>query len=230
MQVWTADPHGVGSVPAHPPALTAGVSDPRAVARGTTPRRGPRGRDWGLTPSRAADRSRTRRTGRDSQAVVNPVRPFVRSARARSTQLRKADSVRSSSRATWPAVLPSSSTSRTAPARNSSVNRRRCRLGFVLLAIVDIVSAFRNVSTRSDQAQWPGWASRTPATTRCATPAPQSCCRAGCRFGLCRRSAGGPRSACWSVTPIRQTRRSGEPSKSHHASQGWAQKRAHRRS
>jgi len=49
-------------------------------------------------------------------------------------------------------VLPSSSTSRTAPALNSSVNRRRGRLDFVECAIVDIVSAFWKVSTRSDQA------------------------------------------------------------------------------
>ena len=95
---------------------------------------------------------RNRRSSSRS-SVVNPVRPFVRSARARSTQFRKADSVRSSSRATWPAVLPSSSTNRTAPVLNSSVNRRRCRRGFVLLAIVDIVPAFRKVSTKPDQAQ-----------------------------------------------------------------------------
>ena len=62
------------------------------------------------------------------------------------------NSGRSSSRATRPTVWPSSSTSRTAPALNSSVNRRRGRLGFAVFAIVDIVSAFQNVSTEADQA------------------------------------------------------------------------------
>ena len=47
---------------------------------------------------------RNRRSSSRS-SVVSPVRPFVRSARARSTQVRKADSVRSSSRATRPHCL-----------------------------------------------------------------------------------------------------------------------------
>ena len=67
-------------------------------------------------------------------------------------QAGRPDSVRSSSRATRPTVWPSSSTSRTAPALNSSSNCRRGRRDFVVLSIVDIVSAFRNVSTKPDQA------------------------------------------------------------------------------
>ena len=50
----------------------------------------------------------------------------------------------------------------TAARRNSSLNLRRCRLGFVLLPIMDIVSAFRNVPTRSDQAH--------PKRTSCHDP------------------------------------------------------------
>ena len=57
--------------------------------------------------------------------------------------------------AAWPTVLPSSSTNRTAPALNSSVNCRRARRGLTVAAMVDIVSAFRNVSTSSDQGQGP---------------------------------------------------------------------------
>ena len=92
------------------------------------------------------------RASSSRSAVVRPVRPPLRSARARSTHGRKADSVRSNSRATAPTVFPSSNTSRTAPARNSSLNCRRDRRR-VGAAIRDIVSTFRNVSTRSDQAQ-----------------------------------------------------------------------------
>ena len=62
------------------------------------------------------------RASSSRSAVVRPVRPPLRSARARSTHCRKADSVRSNSRATAPTVFPSSNTSRTAPARNSSLN------------------------------------------------------------------------------------------------------------
>lgn len=54
-------------------------------------------------------------------AVVSPVRPFVRSARACSTQLRSDDSVNPRSRAAAATVLISSRTSRTAPALSSSV-------------------------------------------------------------------------------------------------------------
>ena len=60
-------------------------------------------------------------------SVVSPVRPFVRSARACRTQLPNADGVRSSSRATAPIVFLHLSTSRTAPALNSSENCRRTR-------------------------------------------------------------------------------------------------------
>ena len=44
-------------------------------------------------------------------------------------------------------------TNPTAPALNSSVNCRRARRGLSVAAIVDIVSAFRNVSAKPDQAQ-----------------------------------------------------------------------------
>ena len=79
----------------------------------------------------------------------------MRSARARATQSRTAVSVRSRSRATAPTVLPSSSTRRTTPALNSSVNWRRARRVFGVSAIaVDIVSPVGKVSTESDHAQW----------------------------------------------------------------------------
>ena len=94
------------------------------------------------------------RASSSRSAVVRPVRPPLRSARARSTHGRKADSVRSNSRATAPTVFPSSNTSRTAPARNSSLHCRRDRRR-VVAAIRDIVSTFRNVSTRSDQVHLP---------------------------------------------------------------------------
>ena len=71
---------------------------------------------------------------------------------ATSTQWRKDDSVSPRSRAAAATVFPCSSTSRTAPALKSSVKLRRVRRG-VLLAILDIVSTFPKVSTKSDQAQ-----------------------------------------------------------------------------
>ena len=92
-----------------------------------------------------------RRSSRSS--LVKPVWPFVRSARARRIQLRNADSVRSSSRATRPTLWPVSSTSQTAPALNSSSNSRRGRRGCFVFANVDIVSVFQKVSTKLDQAQ-----------------------------------------------------------------------------
>ena len=67
------------------------------------------------------------RASSSCSAVVSPVRPFVRSARACSTYDRSADGVRSRSRVTMAMVLPSSSTSRTAWLRNSSSNCRRGR-------------------------------------------------------------------------------------------------------
>ena len=54
--------------------------------------------------------------------------------------------------ATAPTVLPSSKISRTAPIRNSSLNCRRARLPAVRDPMLDIVSTFRNVSTKPDQA------------------------------------------------------------------------------
>src|SRR5882762_8405151 len=102
-------------------------------------------RSWRLSFRSRASSSRS--------AVVNPVRPCERSARARVTHSRSAVSVKSRSRATAPTLLPSSRTSRTAWALKSSSNRRRDRRLLVVSAIgVDIVSAFRKVSTKPDQA------------------------------------------------------------------------------
>jgi len=61
-------------------------------------------------------------------------------------------SVKSRSRATCGIVLPSSRTSRIAPARNSSLKLLRCRRCFVSPAMWDTVTAFRAVSTKPDQA------------------------------------------------------------------------------
>ncbi len=102
-----------------------------------------------MRSSRTSFRSRA---SSSRSSVVSPVLPFVRSARACSTQLRKDDSVSPRSRAAAATVFPCSSTSRTAPALKSSVKLRRVRRG-VLCAILDIVSTFPKVSTKSDQAQ-----------------------------------------------------------------------------
>src|SRR5438067_8493927 len=51
-------------------------------------------------------------------------------------------------------VLPSSSTSRIAPALKSSVKLRRGRFGLFPSSIVDTVSAFRSVSTKPGEAQF----------------------------------------------------------------------------
>jgi hypothetical protein len=93
-----------------------------------------------------------RRANSSRSAVVRPVLPLVRSARACSTQLRSDDSVRPRSRAAAATLWPSSRTRRMAPALKSSVKLRRVRLGFVS-GMVDIVSASRKMSTKSDQAQ-----------------------------------------------------------------------------
>src|SRR5256712_12565241 len=93
-----------------------------------------------------------RRANSARSSLVRPVRPFVRSACARATQDPSADGVRSSSRATAPMVFPSSRTSRTAPALNSDVNRRRDRLLPAPVRMVDILSAFQIVSTESGEA------------------------------------------------------------------------------
>ena len=86
-------------------------------------------------------------------SLVRPVWPLLRSARARSTQTRSAEAVRSRSRATPQTVLPSSSTSRTAPALNSSVKLRRTRFGLFPSSMIDTVSASRLVSTKTGEAQ-----------------------------------------------------------------------------
>src|SRR5882762_3346566 len=115
-------------------------------------------RSWRLSFRSRASSSRS--------AVVNPVRPCERSARARVTHARSAVSVKSRSRATAPTLLPSSRTSRTAWALKSSSNRRRDRRLLVVSAIgVDIVSAFRKVSTKPDQAHT-AWLSRAASRER----------------------------------------------------------------
>src|SRR5262245_18783437 len=97
-------------------------------------------------------------------AVVSPVLPFDRSALACLTHDANDDSVRSSCRATAPTVRFSSRTSRTAPALNSSENCRRARLATGWDSMLDIVSTFQKVSTRSGQAQPDSAARRTPGT------------------------------------------------------------------
>src|SRR6185369_3800726 len=86
-------------------------------------------------------------------SVVSPVLPFDRSARAWDAHVATEFALRSRSRATCAIVLPSSSTRRTAPALNSSVNARRGRLPLPSCSfMLDIVSTFRQVSTKSGQA------------------------------------------------------------------------------
>jgi hypothetical protein len=72
--------------------------------------------------------------------------------------------------ATAPTVFPSSRTSRTAPSLNSSENCRRRRRPPLLAAMRDIVSTFRNVSTKPDQAHGDGCPSssslHSPVTAR----------------------------------------------------------------
>src|SRR5476649_150586 len=97
-------------------------------------------------------------------SVVSPVRHLVRSACAYRTQLPSDDGVRSNSRATAPIVLPSSNTSRTAPALNSSVNCRRTRRPAFFDPILAIVSALRKMSTKLDHAH--GASSDYEATSR----------------------------------------------------------------
>lgn len=92
-----------------------------------------------------------RRANSSRSAVVRPVLPPVRSARARSTHSRSAVGTKSSSRATVAIDLPSSRTSRAACSLNSSENLRRARRFGVSEAMVDIVSAFQKVSTKPDQ-------------------------------------------------------------------------------
>src|SRR6266498_1779417 len=104
-----------------------------------------------MSRSSSAIRSALRsRTSSSRSAVVRPVRPFERSARACLTHWPRADATRSSSRATAVTLLPSSSTRRTACCLNSSVNRRRARR-LRVSAIADIVPTFREMSTKPDQ-------------------------------------------------------------------------------
>jgi hypothetical protein len=102
-----------------------------------------------MSRSSSAIRSALRsRTNSSRSAVVNPVRPFERSACARLTHSRNAVSVRSRSRAAALTVLPSSSTRRTALALNSSVNWRRARRFAVSAIGLDIVFPFGKMSTK----------------------------------------------------------------------------------
>jgi hypothetical protein len=107
-----------------------------------------------MSRSSSAIRSALRsRTNSSRSAVVSPVRPCVRSARARLTHSRNAVSVRSRSRAVALTVFPSSSTRRTALALNSSVNWRRARRFGVSAIGLDIVFPFGKMSTKPDQVQ-----------------------------------------------------------------------------
>src|SRR5579864_2612632 len=103
------------------------------------------------------------RASSSRSAVVRPVLPCVRSARACSTQFRSDDSVKPKSRAAAATVLPSSRTSRTAPVLYSSVKLRRVRFAF-LSAMVDIVFPFRKMSTKPDQAHRRGRSRRAPCS------------------------------------------------------------------
>ena len=96
---------------------------------------------------------RGRRSGRHGGILRHCLPKGAAPATARPTAQPDRALLYSGASTTWPAVLPSSRTSRTAPALNSSGNRRRGRRSFVVLAIVDIVSAFRKASTKPDQAQ-----------------------------------------------------------------------------
>jgi hypothetical protein len=102
--------------------------------------------------SRCIRSSRTSFRNRDNSArssLVRPVLPFVRSARARSTHIRRAEVVRSRSFATPATDLPSSSINRTASALNSSVKVRRARFCFFSSSMVDTVSTSSLVSTKA---------------------------------------------------------------------------------
>ena len=139
-----------------------------------------------FSTSRSMRSSRTslrRRASSSRSTPVSPVRPLVRSACARRTHSANADGVRSSSRATAPTVLPSSRTSRIAPALNSSLHCRRTRLPAVRNPILDIVSAFRNVSTKPDQAQY-------GLNASCATRYEQQSRLRAFRHGIGLRSPG----------------------------------------
>ncbi len=103
-------------------------------------------------PSAARDSPCAAWRARRARRSSAPCRRPERSAWACSTHWRRADSVRSRSRATAPTDLPSSSTKRTAWALKPLSNCRRGRRPG-LSGIRDIVSTFAKVSTRSDQAQ-----------------------------------------------------------------------------
>ena len=75
------------------------------------------------------------------QCVTNPRR-------------QREDRVKFNSRATAPTALPFSITGRTVPALNSSVNSRRARRSVRLDPILDIVSTFRKMSTKTGQAHF----------------------------------------------------------------------------
>src|SRR5262249_16446055 len=108
-----------------------------------------------------------RRASSSRSAVVKPGRPCGRSALACLTQVRSVGSVESESRATAPAVLRSPSTNRTAWALKSWSNCRRGRRLFLGMSAMglDIVSTFRKMSTKADQAQY-GTSSRSASRRR----------------------------------------------------------------
>lgn len=88
-----------------------------------------------------------------SSLVRTPGRPWPRSARARSTQSWSEELARSRSSATELTLLPSSSTSRTAPSLNSGVNVLRGRRPPPFFLRLLTILAFHNMSTRTDQPQ-----------------------------------------------------------------------------
>ena len=150
--------HGPGSPGEAPPLAHPGGARPISPSGGR-PRRGAgqvsstgRCNTWSRSSCSSRFSLRSRPSSSRSTVVSAPDLPFVRSACARAAQARRADCVRSKSLATAPADLPSSRTSRTAPAQNSSLKIRRARRP-PLFSMLDIVSAFRKMSTKTGQSQ-----------------------------------------------------------------------------
>jgi len=85
------------------------------------------------------------------EGATPPVLPLLRSARACFTQFPTTDCAASRSRPTWEIGLPSSSTSRIAPALNSPVKLCRARRVRAPAAVQPILSIFYLASPRSDQ-------------------------------------------------------------------------------
>ena len=158
-----------------------GVSGPAGSAAPAEPD----GLFWMSRSSWTIRSSLRSRASSSRSAVVSPVLPCVRLACACLIQLPSDEGVKSRSRAMAPIVLPSSNTSRTAAAINSSVNCRRARRPVFLDPILDIVSAFRKVSTKPDQAHR-GRSSLSDRPDSAQLPSCSGCSRSCLR---CRRSS-----------------------------------------